>query len=440
MEQPAYTRFPGYHIMVKPAGPRCNLGCRYCFYLEKEALFPGDSSGRMSLELLERFTQQYIESQHAPEITFAWQGGEPTLLGVEFFRKAVEFQRRYAQGKRILNAFQTNGVLLDDPWGAFLAEHDFLVGLSIDGPQAIHDRYRLDKGGTGTFSRVLRGMEMLKKHGVEFNTLTCVQRHNARQPLEVYRFLREVGSGFMQFIPVVERQAAPDADGLTLTVPGGLAEAQVTEWSVRPDDYGRFLCAIFDEWVRKDVGGVFVQLFDISLEAWMGMEPSLCIFHPTCGEAMALEHDGSLYSCDHYVYPEFRLGNLNDAPLASLVDSDFQREFGEAKRSTLPRCCRACPLHFVCHGDCPKHRFLTSLDGEPGLSYLCDGYKSFFRHADPYMRFMANELRAQRPAANIMAYVRRMDLEAEGKSQPSPNELCVCGSGKKFKKCCGRMQ
>ncbi len=438
MESATHTRFPAYHVMVKPAGSRCNLACRYCFYLEKEALFPDSTPGKMSVDLLETFTRQYIETQRVPEITFAWQGGEPTLLGLDFFKKAIEFQQQYAQGKHIQNAFQTNGVLLDDAWGEFLARNGFLVGVSIDGPQPIHDRYRLDKGGQGTFTRVMRGIEILKKHGVEFNTLTCVQRQNARQPLEVYRFLREIGSGYMQFIPVVERTAETPTEGLALAVPGRTQEAPVTDWSVNPEEYGRFLCTVFDEWVRTDVSKVYVQLVDIALEAWMGMEPGLCIFRKNCGQAMALEHDGSLYACDHYVYPQYCIGNLTETPLQILVDSDLQREFGEAKLKTLPDCCQACPVRFTCHGDCPKHRFLKTGDDQRPLSYLCAGYKMFFQHIDPHMRFMANELQEQRPPANIMAHMRQMDLQAAGKTQPAPNEPCICGSGKKFKKCCGR--
>lgn len=437
---------PGFHIMAKPVGPACNLNCAYCFYLEKEHLYPAASeSGKHALserwamppKVLESFIRQMIAAHRTPEVTFAWQGGEPTLLGVDFFRRVAALQRQYANGKKINNAFQTNGILLDDEWGAFLAENGFLIGLSIDGPEQLHDRYRVDKGGHPTFERVMRGMGVLKKHGVEFNTLTCVQRHNSRHPHEVYRFLRAEGSGFLQFIPIVERAAdAPGEDGLTLVTPD--REAAVTRWSVEPAAYGRFLIAIFDEWVRSDVGRTFVQIFDIALEAWMGMNPSLCVFRDTCGGGLALEHNGDLYSCDHYVYPGYRLGNIMETPLTGMVGSAFQRKFGEDKRDTLPRCCRECPVHFICHGECPKHRFLTTPDGEPGLNYLCAGYKDFFTHIDPYMRFMAAELRAGRAPANVMGYVRTQELEASGRREPGPNDLCVCGSGRKYKKCCGR--
>jgi uncharacterized protein len=438
MTQAPPSPVPGFHVMAKPTGPICNLNCAYCFYLEKEHLYQEGASWKMSDEVLENFVRQYIEAQSIPEITFAWQGGEPTLLGVDFFRKAVEFQEKYAQGKRIQNSFQTNGVLIDDRWGAFLAENEFLVGLSIDGPEEIHNRYRVDKGGKGAFNRVMSGMEMLKKHGAEFNTLTCVQRHNATRALEVYKFLREVGSGFMQFIPVVERVTDSGPDELSLVPPSDESEARVTEWSVRPKDFGGFLTTIFEEWVRNDVGRVFVQLFDVCLEAWLGMEPSLCLFRTTCGEGMALEHNGDLYACDHYVYPEYKLGNLMETPIVEMVNSDFQRKFGNDKRDSLPQCCKQCKFHFICHGECPKHRFETSPDGEPGLSYLCSGYQDFFDHIDPLMQFMANELRAERPPANVMQYVRSLDLQAEGRNEPRPNDRCVCGSGRKFKKCCGR--
>jgi uncharacterized protein len=429
---------PGFHIMAKPIGPVCNLQCQYCFYLEKERLYPEQDDWRMPPAVLESFVRQFIAAQEAPEINFAWQGGEPTLLGLDFFQAVVALQKQYSGGKTIRNAFQTNGILIDDAWGAFLAENGFLVGLSIDGPEACHDRYRRDKGGRPTFARVMRGIEHLKRHGVEFNTLTCVQRHNADHALEVYRFLKQEGSGFMQFIPVVERlTSAARGDGLSLVQPAD-GEAAVTPWSVQPRQYGEFLTAIFDEWVRHDVGSTFVQLFDVSLAAWMGMEPPLCVFRETCGEGLALEHNGDLYSCDHFVYPENRLGNLLETPLVELVASAQQRQFGEAKHDTLPGYCRECPVHFVCHGECPKHRFLNAPNGESGLNYLCEGYRHFFRHVDPYMRFMAAELRAERPAANIMAEIRRHDLESAGKTEPGPNDPCPCGSNKKFKKCCGR--
>ena len=397
-----------FHIMTKPIGPICNLDCKYCFYLEKEKLYPGTKTWQMSAEVLEQYVRDYIAGQPGNEVHFAWQGGEPTLLGVEFFRTVVELQRRFADGKSIANALQTNGVLIDDEWGEFLAEHSFLVGVSIDGPRELHNCYRVDKGQAPTFDRVLRGITKLKQHEVEFNTLTVVHRRNSEHPLEVYKFLKEIGSGFIQFIPIVERQAAVvDGDGLTLIKPSFAQSAEVTEWSVQAEAYGHFLSRIFDEWVKRDVGRVFVQLFDVALESWMGMEASLCVFRKTCGSALAMEHTGDLYSCDHFVYPENRLGNIMETALEKLVDSPEQIAFGQAKLDSLPKMCRTCEVRFACNGECPKHRFLRTPDGEPGLNYLCAGYKQFFKHIDPYMQFMAGELRVGRPPANIMRFLGR---------------------------------
>jgi len=397
----------GFHVMTKPVGPICNLDCKYCFYLEKANLYPQTRQWKMADAVLESFIRQYIEAQSIPVISFAWQGGEPTLAGLDFFRNVVALQKKYAKGKQIENAFQTNGVLLDDRWGEFLAENKFLVGLSIDGPRELHDCFRVKKGGQPTFDAVMRGLEYLKKHGVEFNTLTAVHKRNSYQPLDVYHFLKEAGSGFMQFIPIVERIAeAPRPEGLILTGPDPAEQAVVSEWSVEPLQFGRFLCAIFDEWVRHDVGRWFVQTFDVSLESWVGVPQSLCVFSETCGAAMAMEHNGDLYSCDHYVYPENRLGNLLEHPLKSLVDLPQQRKFGLDKCDTLPRHCRECEVRFACNGECPKHRFMRSPDGEYGLNYLCEGYKLLFRHIDPYMRFMTEELRQGRPPANVMGWLR----------------------------------
>jgi serine-type anaerobic sulfatase-maturating enzyme len=429
---------PAFHIMTKPTGPICNLDCRYCFYLEKENLYPAKSNWAMPEEVLETYIREYIRAQSVPQITFAWQGGEPTLLGVEYFQRVVDLQKKYADGKRIENAFQTNGILLDDQWGEFLARNKFLVGLSIDGPQKLHDHYRVDKGGRPTFKRVVRGLGFLKKHDVEFNTLTVVQRHNSRHPLEVYHFLREIGRGFMQFIPIVERIArAPNPDGLVLISPGSEEAAKVSEWSVEALQYGKFLCAIFDEWVRNDVGRCYVQMFDVALESWLGYVPSLCVFRETCGSAMAIEHNGDLYSCDHFVYPENKLGNIMESPIGALVNSAQQRKFGLDKRDTLPRYCRECEVRFACNGECPKHRFIRTPDGEEGLNYLCAGYKMFFKHIDPYMKFMAAELEQQRAPANVMNWVRMRDSGAASGGRPGRNDPCPCGSGKKYKRCCG---
>lgn len=404
-------RVLSFHVMAKPIGPVCNLNCKYCFYLEKENLYPGNHSWAMSDHILESYIRQYIEAQAAPTITFAWQGGEPTLLGIAYFQKVVELQRQYAQGKCIENAFQTNGTLLNDRWAEFLKENGFLVGVSIDGPRELHDCYRVNKGSQATFDAVVAGIGYLRKHDVDFNTLTVVHRRNSSQPLDVYRFLREIGSGYMQFIPVVERIAtSPGPDGLHLISPAWRDAAEVSEWSVESLQFGKFLCEIFDEWVRRDVGRYFVQIFDVALESWYGMPQGLCVFRETCGAALALEHNGDLYSCDHYVYPENRLGNIMEDPLLSMITSPKQGRFGTLKRTSLPGYCRRCEVRFACNGECPKHRFLQTPDGEPGLNYLCAAYKLFFSHIGPYMEFMAAELQNDRAPANVMtrfpAFVR----------------------------------
>jgi uncharacterized protein len=331
---------------------------------------------------------------------------------------------------RIYNAFQTNAVTLDDEWCAFFKQHDFLIGVSVDGPPHLHDAFRVDKGGAPTFARVLRGIDLLKQHGVEFNILTTLHAANADYPLEVYRFLRdEIGAQFMQFIPIVERANAT-----------GFQEGdQVTDRSVTGAQYGHFLISVFDEWVRRDVGQVFVQMFDVALAAWSGQRPGLCVHEETCGLALAMEHNGDVYSCDHFVEPKHFVGNLIDIPLTEIVSSDQQRAFGLAKRDTLPRQCRECPVRFVCNGGCPKDRLLTSIHGEPGLNYLCDSYLAFFTHIDAPMRFMANELRQRRPPANIMTYMHQQDAALTAAiAQAGRNDPCPCGSGLKFKKCHGR--
>ncbi len=444
MSEQAAKRPLAFHVIAKPVGPICNLECRYCFYLEKTKLYPGENGladWSMPEDVLESFIRQYIEAQEVQVVNFAWQGGEPTLLGLDFFTRVVGLQKRYSGGKRIENGLQTNGVLLDDRWCEFLAGSEFLVGLSVDGPPELHDNYRVDRGGGPTSAGVMKAISLLKKHAVEFNTLTVVQRHNADKPLEVYRFLKENGSGFLQFIPGVARCAQDAApDGLVLVAPECGAPAKVTEWSVRPLQYGNFLCAIFDEWVRRDVGRCFVQIFDVALESWCGMEPGLCVFRRTCGEAMAIEHNGDLYSCDHYVYPANRLGNVVGQSLTSMAASAQQREFGENKLNALPRCCRECEVLFACNGECPKNRFVTAPGGEDGLNYLCAGLRRFFNHVDPFMRFMAQELRERRPPANVMSWVREQDMLKRRGGAPGRNDPCPCGSGRKYKKCCGAIQ
>lgn len=423
---------PAFHVMSKPRGAICNLDCKYCYYLAKEQLYPG-SRFRMSDELLEQYIRQYMAAQRVPEVTFAWQGGEPTLMGLGFFQRAVELQQEHKPpGMRVHNTFQTNGILLDDAWCRFFKQHNFLVGLSLDGPRELHDVYRVDKGGRPTFDAVMAGLEYLKKHRVEFNILTTVHAANAEHPLVVYHFLRDqAGARYLQFIPIVERE-----NGASFQV-----DDRVTERSVTGRQYGNFLIAIFDEWVRRDVGEVFVQIFDVALAAWVGQRPGLCIFEETCGNALAMEHTGDLYSCDHFVEPGHRLGNIQDIPLAELAGSEQQRQFGLAKRSTLPRYCQACEVRFVCNGGCPKNRFVRTPAGEPGLNYLCEGYKAFFTHIDQPMRTMARELQQGRPAANIMRYLADEDESIQSRdhfARASRNDPCPCGSGRKYKHCHGR--
>jgi uncharacterized protein len=405
-----------FHVMLKPRGPVCNLDCAYCYYLSRAGLYPG-ADFRMADEVLESFTRQYIEAQRVPEVTFGWQGGEPLLMGLDFFRRAVALQAKYRKpGMRVVNALQTNGTLLDGAWCRFLREHDFLVGLSLDGPREVHDAYRVDKGDNPSFDCVMAGLALLKKHGVEFNVLTTVHAANAARPVEVYRFLRdEAGARFIQFIPIVQREARG-----------------VSARSVNAEQYGRFLIAVFDEWVRRDVGRVFVQIFDVALAAWVGERPGLCVFDETCGNALVLEHNGDLYACDHFVEPQHRLGNILETPLVDLVGSAQQRQFGLAKRDTLPEACRTCEMRFVCNGGCPKNRLQE-------VNYLCEGYRAFFAHIDGAMRFMAAELKARRPPADIMHYLARQEAELERSfARARRNDPCPCGSGRKFKHCHGK--
>ena len=395
-----------FHVMAKPAGAACNLDCSYCFYLSKEKLEGGPGTGRMSEALLERFVREYIAGVTGDEVVFSWQGGEPTLLGLDFFRKAVALQAQYAKpGQRIENDLQTNGTLLDDDWARFLKEHRFLVGLSIDGPKDLHDRYRVTKRGAPTFDDVFGAAKLLQRFDVPFNTLTCVNRYNATRPLDVYRFLREeVGSTYLQFIPIVQ------ARGFETTAPGTWPAAQrpvvgsprakpdhpdsvVTDWSVDPDEYGEFLCAIWDEWRRIDFGKVLVNFAETLVAQHLGLPSQVCVFARTCGKGVALEHDGSIYSCDHYVYPENRLGHLNGESLADLVFSPTQVRFGYAKSESLPRYCRDCAFVSDCFGECPKNRLLLAPDGEAGVNYLCRGLMRFFAHAGPQADEIAARLR-----------------------------------------------
>jgi len=426
-----------FHLLAKPTGAVCNLDCSYCFFLSKELLYPG-SRFRMADDLLETYLRQLIEAHASPEVTIAWQGGEPTLMGLDFFQRSVELVDRYLRpGQSALHTIQTNGTLLDPEWAAFLREHDFLVGISIDGPRAIHDAYRVNKGGRGSFDAVMRGLGHLRDAGVEWNALTTVHAANGDRGREVYCFLRdECGASFVQFIPIIERiEEATDGEvPWSSWLDRPLYEQKgnlVTNRSVTAEQYGRFLVDVFEEWVRRDVGKVYVQMFDVALANWVGEPPSLCIHSETCGLALALEHTGDLYSCDHFVEPSFKLGNIRETHMLELVASQRQRQFGLDKRETLPHYCRECEVRFACHGGCPKDRFIATPDGEPGLNYLCAGYKAFFHHVDRPMRFMAEQLQRGLAPADVMR------LYAEDDSRRGRNDPCTCGSRRKWKHCHG---
>lgn len=433
--------------MAKPTGSICNLDCKYCYYLEKEALYPGATPHRMPPEVLEAYIRDFIAAQAVPVVQFLWHGGEPTLLGLPYFEEIVALQKKYAGGKKIDNALQTNGTKLDDAWCAFFAREGWLIGLSLDGPKDVHDAYRPTKGGRGSWDAVMAGLALMKKHRVEFNTLSVVNNLTVQDPLRVYRFLRDIGSGYIQFIPIVERANFDRTLPLALSAPPvhgtDAGEVKMTEWSVPAAAYGQFLATIFDEWVRRDVGKTYVQMFDTALASWSGIEPALCVFRQTCGDGMALEFNGDLYSCDHYVYPRWKLGNILNQNLGEMAVSPAQREFGALKASTLPRYCVECPVRFACNGECPKHRFMRTPAGEPGLNYLCPSYRHFFAHVDAPMRVMAELLRRNRAPAEIMRLYRErlpvtvasLDTPA---AAPARNDPCPCGSGKKFKQCHGR--
>ena len=380
---------PAFHLLAKPRGAICNLDCKYCFYLSKEDLYKG-SSFRMTDETLETYIRQLIESHSTPEVTVAWQGGEPTLMGLDFFRRSIVFEKEYAKpGMKIQNTIQTNGTLINDEWAAFFKENDFLVGLSIDGPREMHDFYRVDRQGEPTFDNVMRGLGFLQKHGVEWNALTTIHHANADHPVEVYSFLRdECKAEFIQFIPIVER----------LTPYNNM----VTEQSTTAEQYGKFLVGVFEEWVRQDIAKVYVQMFDVALANWHGEPSGLCVHSKICGGALVLEHNGDIYSCDHFVTPQNKLGNVKERHMLELVSSEPQVKFGNDKFDTLPKYCRECEVHFACHGGCPKDRFITTPDGEPGLNYLCAGYKILFNHINKPMRMMSQLLRQNRAPAEIM--------------------------------------
>jgi uncharacterized protein len=391
--------------MAKPAGPICNLDCGYCFYLEKESLFPERHRFLMSDEVLRAYVAENIRNEPGPEAVFTWQGGEPMLRGLDFYRRAMACQRELANGKIVRNALQTNGTLLDEEWCAFLSEADFLVGISLDGPREIHDAARVDKQGRPTFDAVMRGIALLRKFNIRFNVLVTVTDEVSRHPLEVYRFLRHNGFNHVQFNPVVERVAGTreQAVGLTFAQPGRSDPgAQVSPYSVRPAAYGKFLVAIFDEWIRNDVGAMYVMNFEWALASFMRLPATVCLFAENCGKALILEHNGDVYSCDHFMYPDYRLGDIKETGLAELANSPRQQAFGKAKSAALPEYCRRCEVRFACHGECPKNRFMWTPDGEPGLNYLCPSYKRYFTHIAKYMNAMAKLIAHGQPAALIM--------------------------------------
>ena len=389
------------YVMLKPAGAHCNLACKYCYYLEKNKLYPTAQRHLMSDEMLEQFTREYIEAQTMNQVLFTWHGGEPLLRSLDFYRKALSLQQKYAGGRRIDNVIQTNGTLLTDEWCEFFAQNHWLVGISIDGPQPDHDHYRLTAAGKPSWKKVMQGIKLLKKHGVEWNAMAVVNAYNANHPLEFYRFFKENGCQFLQFTPIVERLTRHE-DGRTLASLADKDEISLSEASVAPEQWGYFLCAIFDEWVRKDVGKIFVEIFDCTLANWMGISPGICAYSKECGHAGVMEHNGDVYSCDHFVYPEYKLGNIRDHSLIDMLYGEQQQEFSRLKHSSLPRQCKECDMEFACHGECPKNRFMKDKYGDSGLNYLCPGYYHYYQHVAPYMDYMKQELMAQRPPSNIM--------------------------------------
>lgn len=393
------------YVMLKPAGAHCNLACKYCYYLEKNKLYPTAQRHLMSDEMLEQFTREYIEAQTMSQVLFTWHGGEPLLRSIDFYRKALSLQQKYAGGRRIDNVIQTNGTLLTDEWCEFFAQNHWLVGISIDGPQPDHDHYRLTAAGKPSWKKVMQGIKLLKKHGVEWNAMAVVNAYNVNHPLEFYRFFKENGCQFLQFTPIVERLTRHE-DGRTLASLADKNEIPLSEASVTPEQWGYFLCAIFDEWVRKDVGKIFVEIFDCTLANWMGISPGICAYSKECGHAGVMEHNGDVYSCDHFVFPEYKLGNIRDHSLIDMLYGEQQQEFSRLKHSSLPRQCKECDMEFACHGECPKNRFMKDKYGDSGLNYLCLGYYHYYQHVAPYMDYMKQELMAQRPPSNIMKVVQ----------------------------------
>lgn len=393
------------YVMLKPVGAVCNLACDYCYYLEKSKLYRDNPKHVMSEELLEKFIEEYINSQTMPQVLFTWHGGETLMRPLSFYKRAMELQRKYANGRTIDNCIQTNGTLLTDEWCEFFAQNHWLVGISIDGPQPDHDHYRLTAAGKPSWKKVMQGIKLLKKHGVEWNAMAVVNAYNANHPLEFYRFFKENGCQFLQFTPIVERLTRHE-DGRTLASLADKDEISLSEASVAPEQWGYFLCAIFDEWVRKDVGKIFVEIFDCTLANWMGISPGICAYSKECGHAGVMEHNGDVYSCDHFVYPEYKLGNIRDHSLIDMLYGEQQQEFSRLKHSSLPRQCKECDMEFACHGECPKNRFMKDKYGDSGLNYLCPGYYHYYQHVAPYMDYMKQELMSQRPPSNIMKVVQ----------------------------------
>ena len=389
------------YVMLKPAGAHCNLACKYCYYLEKNNLYQNSHRHLMSDEMLEQFTREYIEAQTMPQVLFTWHGGEPLMRSIDFYKKALALQKKYAHGKQIDNVIQTNGTLLTDEWCEFFAQNHWLVGISIDGPQEYHDHYRVTPAGKPSWEKVMQGIQLLKKHRVEWNAMAVVNAYNAEHPLEFYHFFRDNGCQYLQFTPIVERLTEHE-DGRTLASLADDREIPLADASVTPQQWGNFLCTIFDDWVRHDVGKTFVEIFDCTLANWMGVLPGICAYSKECGHAGVMEHNGDVYSCDHFVFPEYKLGNIREQSLIDMLYGEKQQAFNRLKHTSLPRQCKECDMEFACHGECPKNRFEKDKYGEPGLNYLCQGYYQYYSHVAPYMDFMKRELLAQRPPANIM--------------------------------------
>ena len=396
-------RPPAFTTMVKPVGATCNLDCSYCYYRDKAEIYSAPQN-RMTDEVLEEYVRQYLEAVNLPTVTFCWHGGEPLLAGIDFYRKAVELQQRYAAGRQIENTLQTNGTLVNDEWCDFFRENNFLVGVSLDGPEEVHDAYRRDCGGAPTFGKVMQAVEKMHNRKVEYNILATVNSRSEGRGKEIYRFLRGI-SNFIQFLPVVEYVQLREGRRPLIVSPD-VEGATPAPWSVSARGFGEFMCDVFDEWIKCDVGSRFVQLFDITLANWCGVPPSLCAFCETCGDAPVVEYNGDVYSCDHFVYPEYRLGNILSSTLVEMYTSQEQQAFGRDKREALPMECKRCTYNFLCRGECPKHRFATSKNGDPYMNTLCEGYKRFFRHSDPYMRHMKMLLQKERSPMEVMHWAR----------------------------------